>query len=276
MTTKISRPILKYYGGKFRLASWIIGHFPTHEVYIEPFGGAASVLLTKSPARYEVYNALNSEVVNLFRVVRDPLSARKLRHLLRLTPYSRTEWIDCFEPSTDPIERARRTIVKSLMSVGNSQEGEKPKGFRVHTKNYHYLPQYFGEYSDHLKAITQRLKDVTIESIDATALMMNNDAANVLFYVDPPYLNRRRMDHGYNHEMKTEAEHQELLNVLKGLKGMVVLSGYEHDLYFEMLKGWETSSINAITGSRTKGKCSAREILFLNPACFEQKQLTIF
>jgi DNA adenine methylase len=276
MTANITRPVLKYYGGKFRLAPWIISHFPAHEVYIEPFSGAASVLLLKSPARYEVYNDLNKEVVNLFRVVRDPLSARKLRHLLRLTPYSRTEWIECFEPTTDPIEQARRSIVKSLMSVGNSQEGEKPKGFRVHTKNYHYLPQYFHEYQEHLKAITNRLLNVTIENIDAVDLMLKNDRSNVLFYVDPPYLNRRRMDHGYNHEMKTEAEHEQLLNVLKGLKGMVVLSGYEHDMYFDLLKDWKTSSKNSVTGSRTKGKCSAREILFMNPSCFEQKQLTIF
>ena len=270
----ISRPVLKYYGGKFKLAPWIISHFPVHECYIEPFGGAASVLLMKKPARYEIYNDLNLEVVNLFRVLRDPITARKLMHLLKLTPYSRTEWISCFDDShTDPVEQARRTIVKSLMSVGNSQESPKPKGFRVHTENYHYLPQYFKEYRDHLRLIIQRLKDVTIENIDAIELMLKNDRESTLLYLDPPYLLRRRMDHGYAHEMKTETEHETLLKVLFGLKSKIVLSGYEHPMYFDLLRGWKTFSKNTTTGSRTKGKCSAREIIFLNPACFQQQTL---
>jgi DNA adenine methylase len=104
MTIQIDRPILKYYGGKFRLADWIISFFPEHLVYTECFGGAASVLLKKKPSKHEVYNDLNDEVVNLFRVVRDPETARKLRHMLKLTPYSRQstwayamdiDWMDC-------------------------------------------------------------------------------------------------------------------------------------------------------------------------------------
>jgi len=275
MTTSITRPILKYYGGKFKLAPWIISHFPPHEVYLEPFGGAASVLLLKDPARYEIYNDLNNEVVNVFRVVRDPLSARKLKHLLRLTPYSRSEWISCYEPSTDPVEQARRTIVKSLLSVGNSQESGTPKGFRVHTKNYHYLPQYFREYQDHLKLFTRRLKEVTIESIDALTLMRNNDGKNVLIYLDPPYLERRRMDHGYAHEMKTESEHEQLLKQCNELEAKIVLSGYKSDLYFDLLPGWRTFSKKATNGARTKGKCSANELLFLNPACFKNQQMQL-
>jgi DNA adenine methylase len=270
---KISRPVLKYYGGKFKLAPWIIKHFPTHERYIEPFGGAASVLLLKNPSRWEVYNDLNEEIVGLFRVLRDRDNARRLRYLLRLTPYSRAELVSCCEPSTDPVEQARRTIVRSLLSVGNSQEKTYPS-FRNHTKNYHYLPQYFREYSDHLKLFTDRLLNVTIEKTDALKLMKDNDGLDTLQYLDPPYLVRRRMDHGYKEEMNTDTEHEAFLKVCLSLQSKIVISHYECELYNDMLSGWTRISKKATTGARTKGKCSATEVLYINPNAL--KQLTIF
>lgn len=73
-----SRPVLRYHGGKWKLAEWIIGHFPPHSVYVEPFGGAASVLIQKPRSYSECYNDLDSEVVNVFRVLRDSESAERL------------------------------------------------------------------------------------------------------------------------------------------------------------------------------------------------------
>lgn len=265
---------MKYYGGKFKLAPWIISHFPAHERYIEPFGGAASVLLLKKNSRWEVYNDLNEEVVNVFRVLRDRESARKLRHLLRLTPYSRAELLSCCEPSADNVEQARRTIVRSLLSVGNSQEKAYPS-FRNHTKDYHYLPQYFREYQDHLRLFTERLLNVTIEKTDAFKLMKDNDGPDTLIYADPPYLVRRRMDHGYKEELKTEAEHEAFLKLSLSLQSKMVISHYECNLYNDLLKDWTKVSKKTTTGARTKGKCSATEVLYLNPQCFNQ-QLTIF
>ena len=52
-------PPLKYFGGKWLLAPWIIEHFPSHKTYVEPYGGGASVLLRKPRAATEVYGDLD-------------------------------------------------------------------------------------------------------------------------------------------------------------------------------------------------------------------------
>jgi hypothetical protein len=79
-----TRPALRYHGGKWRLAPWIIGNFPPHRTYVEPYGGAASVLLRKRRCYAEVYNDLDSEIVNVFRVLRDTVEA--LAQLCRCKP----------------------------------------------------------------------------------------------------------------------------------------------------------------------------------------------
>jgi DNA adenine methylase len=95
----INRPVMRYHGGKWRIASWIISHFPIHETYVEPFLGAASVLLQKTSSRVEVGNDLYGRVVNLFRVIRDPETAVDLQRRLRLTMYSHEEYYSAREIS---------------------------------------------------------------------------------------------------------------------------------------------------------------------------------
>src|SRR6185312_12415259 len=113
------RPLLNYFGGKWNAGPWIISHFPDHEIYVEPFGGGASVLLQKPRSKREIINDIDLEIVNLYRVMRNAWP--ELERLLKLTPHSRVEYQDAYEDSNDMVEQARRTLVKSYFGIGYSQ-----------------------------------------------------------------------------------------------------------------------------------------------------------
>lgn len=240
--TAPTRPVLRYHGGKWKLAPWIIGFFPPHRTYVEPYGGAASVLMRKSPSNCDVYNDLDDRVVILFRVLRDRTKARELERLLRLTPFSRVEWLRAMEPSDDPVEQARRVIILTAMGMGSNALLRKSRtGFRSQNEGSQCPAYAWSNFPDHLGSIVSRLRNVVIESCDAPLLIDRYDSANTLFYVDPPYVHSERTQftktRGYAHEM-TDADHEALAEKLHAVSGMVVLSGYDSPLYRRLYPDW--------------------------------------
>jgi DNA adenine methylase len=234
----VARPVLRYHGGKFRLAPWIASFSPAHSVYVEPFGGAASVLLHKPRAKSEVYNDIAEDVVNVFRVLRDPALAGRLARLVELTPFARAEFDASYERTDDPVEAARRTIIRAFLGFGSGAAFSKhATGFRTGVRG----ERKAGAASDLLSwpaevpAFVERLRGVTIESRDALYLMARTDGPGTLFYVDPPYPlstrgNARGVRQKYAQEL-TDDDHRRLAGVLQDLQGMIVLSGYPCALY---------------------------------------------
>lgn len=268
--TAVTRPVLRYHGGKFRLAPWIVGFFPQHQAYVEPFGGAASVLLRKERAMLEVYNDVNDEIVNVFRVLRDPGMAARLRALVELTPFARSEFDAAYEQTDDPIERARRTVARAFMGFGSGAAFSKhATGFRSGSRNRNRSAAFdLYTWPDQVPAFVERLKGVVIESRDALHLLESQDAADTLFYVDPPYPlgtrgNARGVRQKYAREL-TDDDHRRLASVLQDLRGMVVLSGYACDLYDqELFASWERHErVTLADGARRR-----LEVVWLNPAC---------
>lgn len=267
-----TRPVLRWHGGKWLLAPWIIQHFPAHRIYVEPFGGAASVLLRKWRSYAEVYNDLDDDVVSLFRVLREPSSAALLVDKLRLTPYARQEFHLTYEHCDEPIERARRLVARSFMGFGsNAPTSTTNAGFRAMAKMTSQSPG--GDWrsvADALPAAVDRLRGVVIENRPAMDVMAQHDSDGTLHYVDPPYLPETRAAsmvradgslRGYRHELSTE-DHRALLACLTKLKGMVVLSGYPSALYDDALPGWRRVERRALAdGARERV-----EVLWLNPA----------
>lgn len=238
---KVTRPVLRYPGGKYRIRKWIISHFPHHDFYVEPYGGAGSVLMGKPEARGEIYNDIYGDAVNVFRVLRDPEQAQELERLIRLTPCSYEEYKSAYEFCDDPVERARRTIYRSFMTIGADGVLRHNAGFRGLKNNETIVTaaQEWGRYPDVIKAFTKRLRNVLIENRDALSVLKIYDKPTTLFYVDPPYVlsTRTKRTALYAQEMNDE-DHVELAKVLHQVKGMVVLSGYPSALYDRLYSDW--------------------------------------
>lgn len=118
------RAVFRYPGSKWSIAGWIISHFPEgyeKMVYLEPFLGSGAVFFNKNPGAVETINDLDSDVVNLFQILRD--RPDDLKRVLELTPYSREEYDKSFEPCEDPLEKARRYMVKTTQATGAALTG---------------------------------------------------------------------------------------------------------------------------------------------------------
>lgn len=268
MTDQASRPILRYHGGKWILAPWIISHFPPHRVYVEPFGGAASVLLQKERSYGEVYNDLDGEVVNLFRVARD--QPRELRRVLAWTPFSREDYVRALdERPTDPLEIARLMVVRCFMGFGSNANNRKVRsGFRANSNRSGTTPAHdWANLPREFKAICERLRGVVIENKPALSIIEQQDSPETLFYCDPPYVHdTRAMDrmhghHGYAHEL-TDADHEALAAKLRAVKGMVLLSGYHGPLYDRLFGDWHRVEREALAD----GAAPRVEVLWMNEA----------
>jgi DNA adenine methylase len=259
----ITRPLLRYPGGKWRIAHWIVNHLPDHRVYVEPFGGAASVLLCKPIARAEVYNDLDGDLVNLFRVLRE--NGDLLIKKLSLTPFSREEFKLSYQfNSEDPIEMARRLIVRSFMGYGSTSFSRKT-GFNpsLHRSNGTSMDAWL-TYPTALKMAVVRLRGVCIENLSAWEVIKKYDSTKSLFYVDPPYpMGLRGNEIYYRHEF-SESDHRYLAKLLRCIQGQAVVSCYPCDLYDDLYRGWTKITHSARSGS---AQLSQRiEVLYLKGA----------
>ncbi|MCK9389081.1 MAG: DNA adenine methylase [Sulfuritalea sp.] len=219
-------PPITWFGGKAKLASRIVGHFPPHHTYVEPFGGSAAVLLSKLPAKVEVYNDIDQDLGNLFRVIREPEQFARLRSVCEATLYSRAEFYIAQQPSEDPVEAARRFIVRQRQShsgIGKCWSycvEDSRCGMSSAVRRWLSGVERLGD-------IHQRMRRVQIESDDWSVVMARYDGLRTLFYLDPPYALDTRVGGGYKHEL-TAADQIRLVESVLAVRGMVALSGYRN------------------------------------------------
>lgn len=274
MDAIVTRPLLRYHGGKFLLADWIISHFPEHRIYVEPYGGSASVLMKKKRSYAEIYNEIDPEVVNLFKVCRE--RGIDLVTYLELTPFSRDEFELSYKDTTDELEQARRTVIRSFMGFGSGLQSWQRTGFRANSHRSGTTPaQDWKNFPEALKLIIDRLKGVVIENRDGIEVMVQHDTDRTLHYLDPPYVKDTRYKgqatRVYKHEVDND-HHVELCNFILGLKGFVILSGYDNSIYNSLLTNWTKVSRKAYAdGANERVEC-----LWINPKCVAAKSLNLF
>lgn len=263
-----ARPALRYYGGKWNLAPWIISHFPPHKNYVEPCAGACSVLLQKPRSRLETINDLDGNVVNFFQVLRD--RPEDLMRKIRLTPWAREEYEVCRSGTDDPLETARRFFCSSWMAI-SAMPFDKSTGMRTVSDSgqcYSLLNIGFTDASlAHIESVAARLAGVQIENVDYRQCIDRYDNLDSLIFFDPPYVKQTRtVQSMYVFEWSDE-QHAEAARLLRQRSGYVVVSGYACPLYTELYEshGWHRVDKESQTNSGGK----RIESLWLSPRTWQ-------
>ena len=274
---KIQRTMLQYPGNKYSAYRHLIkDYMPSHGTYIEPFGGAAGVLMQKAPAQIEIYNDIDGQVVNFMRVLKDKDKFEELAHRLRYTPYCKSEFETAYEIASDAndVTLAWATFVKSWMGFrmnaihdlkaqGWKKTGLKDGCLSTDHKSGKSNAKMFADIVDMLPVFAERLRRVEIWQVDAMELIKRyRDMDRVLFYLDPPYPNKVLETKFYTHDMDTVQEHSDLAEQLLNAKAMALLSGYRCELYDELYADWQRIDYKVYTQNSN----ARTESLWINDA----------
>lgn len=257
------RPPVKWHGGKHYLAKKIVAFFPDHHSYIEPFGGAGSVLLNKKPSEIEVFNDLDTSITRLFQVLRDhgPVLLEKLS----LTPYSELEFELAAEETDDEIEMARRNFVRWRQSFGGQGKSFSYTLHRVRNQLPDVVSGFLSSIDENLPLIVERLRGVQIMNREAIEVIKKWDSEKSLIYADPPYLPETRASKAVYAQELTRDEHIELATTLNACKSKVILSGYHSELYDELYAAWHRVEFDmALHSAGGETKARKKEVLWMN------------
>lgn len=273
--------VVQWFGGKGSQLGDLLPLIPETRGYVEPFGGGGSVLMNRPPSKMEVYNDLNGEIVNLFRVMQNPELFDLLAQKVYWTLWSKEEFRDAIKiqksgpqdylPYDGMVDRAWALYV--IQNQGISGTHSKSEGNWSRSKLDNKNCDKWKRLKERLEPVHKRFMGVQIDSQDALKCIEYWDAPDVTFYLDPPYVLSTREGSGkqYEHEME-DSDHANLVEVLLSVQGPVVLSGYEHPVYAPLTDaGWSThlykarASTKVASAAAGEGKPERVEVVWRNP-----------
>lgn len=259
----------KCHGGKYYLSQWIIENMPEgYEKldYLEPFCGAASVLINKTTSEQkEIINDLDKRVVAIMKTLRDEpeVFIKKIKNTTYSERVFERELAKKDENYDNDFDLAFNEFVLRRMSRGglkksfawsNRERGGQPGDVNA----WKTIP-------NELTKISDRLSKVFIFNKNATEVIDAFNYEGILLYCDPPYVpDTRTSPNLYDCELSTDG-HIALATSLNKFKGKVILSGYQSTLYKRLYANWRCiKKTIANHSSQAKEKSMKVECLWLN------------
>ena len=219
--------LITYMGGDSYLLPYLAKMTPPHETYVEVFGGGGVFLLNKPPSKVEVYNDLDGNLVNLFKVVKE--RPEEFQQQFEMILYSRQVYYEFLKKHkgggwSDDMERA----VGWFFLTRGAYLGKIGAGFAT-GKSRNVAKSFFNAV-ENVKKIHRRLRNVIIESLDFREVIKRYDGSRTFFYCDPPHL-YLSTDGGaigakyYNMDINAfnDADYMGLLKLLENIKGKFLL-----------------------------------------------------
>ena len=251
------KPLISYYGGKQRLASKILQHFPPHSVYVEPFAGGAALLfakpvlpVTNADHYRELLNDTSDLLINMYRVAierRDEFALKIQSTLFSQSDHRMAKAI-CKQPGEhSELDRAWAYYVAINFSFSHVLGEPWVMGLQGCNKlsNHH-------QKKLRLQSTLERLSCVAVSCEDAIRCIKRNDSPQTLFYCDPPYPGARQGHYsGYTLE-----QWDELCDALDNARGSYVLSNYAQPI--EPKSAQQRIEIKATMSARNKATVSAK------------------
>jgi DNA adenine methylase len=258
-----------FFGAKTRISKKIIEHIPPHNCWVELFCGSAALTMAKEPAPIEIINDVDDRIINFFEQLRK--KPKELCESIALTPYARAEYENYFrdEHKIGKFEKARRFLVANMMAINATpatssgfsySQSYARQGREARVNRWYNLP-------DRMEQVVERLRSVRVENRDGIDLLsMFRYRPATLVYLDPPYLMKRW--HSYEIDANNDEQfHIDLLKLCRKSKCMLLISGYDNDLYNDYLtakRGWEKIKFKTSTKVATGKQYSRTEVLWKN------------
>lgn len=260
------RPVLKVPGGQAYAARWIIGHFPDHSEFCEPFGGGLSVFLNKPVCAVEWVGELNAHLVNLYVVLGDVVLRERFLGILGSVVYclgvfERARFLLRPEPSClGSVRDAVLFYIVRRMSVNGEGKrfswsvrlrGGRPGDLNGWETMMGVLPGIGG-----------RFELANIFCGRALDLIEVAGSSECVVYCDPTFPHETRSKGSrkmYGRFEMSDRDHVELLDLLLVVPARgVFVSTYENALYSRVLggAGWDCDVLvlpNHMSGEKVKG-----------------------
>lgn len=246
-------PIIPWLGGKRRLADIIIPRFPAHDCYVEVFAGGAALYFLRPPAKVEIINDVNGDLVCLYRVVANHLEEFYRHFKWALSSREIFKWLqDTPAETLTDIQRAARFFYLQHVCFGAKVEGQTwGSATTTPAPNFLRIEQTLSDA--HL-----RLAGTHIERMDWAKCIQRYDRPHTLFYMDPPYWKVE----GYGVDFGFE-QYVQMAAMMRALKGKAILSINDHPDIRRIFEGFQMEEVKIDYTVGGGGKATARTELII-------------